>query len=160
MSLFENEQYQWRETYLILFRAEDRPAADEVEQVLTSLGPQYQVSGMRVDKDGRFDSLTLFSPDDYAAMDISYVAGEEVTEQTLELVKDVKTDALTKGEKARLKQLLEMDARFDIYHFEEIVSGDEEDDEFMDPGCLLQVMERLTKLVDGIGIDPAASSLL
>jgi hypothetical protein len=160
MSLFENELYQWRETYLILFPAERRPTSQEVQKVLAQLSPQYEIRDVREDEQGRFDCLTLISPDDYAAMDISYVSGEEVTEQTKEIIKDLKMTAADRTEAARMKRLIELDARFDIYHFEEIVSGDAEDDEFMDPGCLLQVMQGLTEMVDGIGLDPTAGALV
>jgi hypothetical protein len=160
MSLFENGSYQWRETYLVLFESARRPLAVDVEQALAALGQRYEIKDVRADDEGRFDCLTLISPDDYAAMDVSYVYGEEVTEQTRELVKDLKPTAATAAERAGLDRMLALDARFDIYHFEEIVTGDDEDDEFMDPGCLLQVMEELTRLVNGVGLDPATGALL
>jgi hypothetical protein len=160
MSLFENAAYQWRETYLVLFESIDRPTADRVKMALEELGSQYEIYDVRSDEDGRFDSLTLVSPDDYAAMDVSYVSGEEVTEQTKELVKELKQTTATEAEIDGLKRILGLDARFDIYHFEEIVTGDEEDDEFMDPGCLLQVIDELTRLVHGVGLDPASGAFL
>ena len=131
-----------------------------MKTALEDLGRQYEVFEVRSDDEGRFDSLTLISPDDYAAMDISYVSGEEVTEQTKELVNELKQTTATETEIDDLRRIMELDARFDIYHFEEIVTGDAEDDEFMDPGCLLQVMEELTRLVDGVGLDPASGALL
>jgi hypothetical protein len=160
MSLFENAAYQWRETYLVLFDSTRRPTAERVESALKELGRQYEIREVRSDDEGRFDSLTLISPDDYAAMDVSYVSGDEVTEQTKELVNELKQTTATETEIDDLKRIIGLDGRFDIYHFEEIVTGDEEDDEFMDPGCLLQVIEELTRLVDGIGLDPASGALL
>jgi hypothetical protein len=160
MSLFENANYQWRETYLVLFESTRRPTAERVKTALEELGRQYEIFNVRSDEGGLFDSLTLVSPDDYAAMDVSYVSGEEVTEQTKELINELKQTAATATEINDLKRITGLDARFDIYHFEEIVTGDEEDDEFMDPGCLLQVIEELTRLVDGVGLDPASGALL
>lgn len=159
MSLFENAGYQWRETYLVLFESTRRPTAERVKTALEELG-QYEIFDVRSDEEGLFDSLTLVSPDDYAAMDVSYVSGEEVTEQTKELVNELKQTTATGAEINNLKRILALDARFDIYHFEEIVTGDEEDDEFMDPGCLLQVIDELTRLVEGVGLDPASGALL
>jgi hypothetical protein len=160
MSLFENASYQWRETYLVLFESARRPSAEKVQAALEALGQQYEIRDVRADEEGRFDCLTLVSPDDYAAMDISYVSGEEVTEQTKELVNELRQTTATETEIADLKRITALDARFDIYHFEEIVTGDEEDDEFMDPGCLLQVIDELTRLVNGVGLDPASGALL
>jgi hypothetical protein len=111
-------------------------------------------------EEGEFEALTLISPDDYAAMDITYVSGEEVVEQTGELLEELSANATTAAEKAKLKRLVDLNARFDIYHFEEVVTGDPEDDEFMDPGCLLQVLQRLTELVSGIPVDPQTGSLI
>jgi hypothetical protein len=160
MSLFGNVSYQWRETYLILFPSERRPSAEKVESILADLKQQYEIRDVRTDDDGLFDSLTLISPDDYAAMDVSYVCGEEVIEQTKELIDELKATDPEGVDKTLLARLAGLDARFDIYHFEEVVSGNEEDEEFMDPGCLLQVMEELTRLVDGVGVDPASGALL
>jgi hypothetical protein len=160
MSLFGSERYQWRETYLILFDGSRRPSAAQVGAVIEKLGRQYQVKDVREDGEGCFDSLTLISPDDYAAMDISFVSGDEVIEQTEELLNDLKLTATSAAEKATLRRLAEFTARFDIYHFEEVVLAAGEENEFMDPGCLLQVMEELTEMVDGIAVDPAAGALL
>ena len=93
-------------------------------------------------------------------MDVSYVCGDEVIEQTRELTDELKAADPDGVDRSLLARLGGLDARFDIYHFEEVVSGNSEDDEFMDPGCLLQVMEELTQLVDGVGVDPASGALL
>ena len=69
MSLFENDDYRWRETYFVLFHAKHRPPLAAVQKALAALGHQYQVIEQRSDGDGFFESLTLISPDDFAAMD-------------------------------------------------------------------------------------------
>ena len=47
-------------------------------------------------------------------------------------------------------------------HFEEasFVGGDEGDDDPLDPGALLLVMECLAKLCRGVGVDPQSGSLM
>ena len=89
MSLFENEDYRWRETYFVLFHEANRPAADAIVQGLQKVNARYQISNVRATEAGLFESLTLISADDYAAMDISYVCGEEVREHTEELVEEM-----------------------------------------------------------------------
>ena len=42
------------------------------------------------DKHGRFESLTLMSPDDFAAMDICFTAGTEVREQVQAMVEELR----------------------------------------------------------------------
>ena len=81
MSLFGNDEFQWRETYFVLFREADRPSADDVVGGLTADDRRFRVSDVRKDDAGRLESLTLMSPDDFAGMDISFVTGEEVIEQ-------------------------------------------------------------------------------
>ena len=147
MSLFENDEYQWRETYFILFRESDRPAAADVERELRQLDSRYQVRDLRADQQGRFESLTLVSPDDYAAMDITLLAGEDVVQQTEELLPDLRLSAVTKQEKAALQKLPRCECRFEVYHC-------------LDPGALLIVMETLASLCAGTVIDPQANSII
>lgn len=161
MSLFENDQYRWRETYFVLFDERQRPSTKETRAALEELGTHYRILDIREDAQGRFDSLTVLAPDDFAAMDISYVVGEDVTAQIKDLSRDMKRMPLTDEERAKLDRLPEFNARFDIYHFEQLVDDDhEEDDDYLDPGALLIVLERLARLCGGVGIDPQSGTLL
>jgi hypothetical protein len=164
MSLFENEDYRWRETYFVLFHEADRPTAEAIVQGLQKVNAHYQISNIRASEAGQFESLTLISAGDYAGMDISYVFGEEVREHTEELIEEM-LPLLSAKEKPRLKQLTQYDARLDVYHFEQLVyvgSGDDDDelDEFMDPGALLVVLKTLAKLTGGIGVDQDSGTLI
>ena len=42
MSLFENPEYQWRETFLVLFDEQQRPTAEQVEAAFTQIGKQFE----------------------------------------------------------------------------------------------------------------------
>lgn len=163
MSLFENDQYQWRETYFVLFEAAHRPSARKVQKALHGLGKRFQISEVCGDESGRFESLTLVSPDDYAAMDVSCVFGEEVTEQLSDLTKDLARNAETEEEKSLLSRLPKCTGRLDVFHFEQHVTDSAEDDErgeFMDPGALLIVLQQLAKLCHGVAVDPQTGTLL
>jgi hypothetical protein len=98
-------------------------------------------------------------------MDISYVGGDEVTEQVAELTRELRRSAATKHEKDRLEKLATCDARFDVFHFQQLVADrfrndDEDEDEFLDPGTLLLVLKRLARLCHGIAVDPQAGVLI
>ncbi len=161
MSLFENDEYRWRDTYFVLFHEDDRPAADAALTVLESLGPRYSVQNVRCDEQGRLESLTLLSPDDFAAMDISYMVGEEVIEQVANLVEEFGVGELSKEETERLQRMQGCNARFDIYHFEQVVCPvDDDDEDFLDPGALLIVLQCLAKLCKGIGVDPQTGTVV
>lgn len=159
MSMFESDNFQWRETYFVLFDSGKRPTLKKIIATLQELGGQFQLNSSQGDDDGMFESLTLLAPDDFAALDISYVEGEEVTEQGAALKDEM---AVCEADDApKLKRLPRCDARFDIMHFEQLVQGaDEEPDEMLDPSALLVVMEALTKLTGGIGVDPQSGSLM
>ncbi|MHB0955990.1 MAG: hypothetical protein ACYC0X_06365 [Pirellulaceae bacterium] len=162
MSLFENEEYRWRDTYFVLFHSKNRPTADATLQALEALGPRFRVQETGCDEEGRFESLTLVSPDDFSAMDISFIVGDEVEEQVATLIQGGRPSQLNKEEQQKWKLLPGCDARFDIYHFERIVLSEEDDEEegFLDPGGLLIVLECLAKLCHGVSIDPQAGTVL
>lgn len=157
MSLFENDQYRWRETYFVLFHSSDRPASATVERALQELGSRHEFSGARTDSDGRFEFATLESPYDFAAMDIAYIEGEDVSNQVSELNEQLKHATLNGDELKKLAKLHDCDARFDIFHFEKVVS---DEDEFLDPGALLLVLEKLAQLCNGVGIDGQSNSIM
>ncbi len=159
MSLFENDQFQWRETYFVLFPQDKRPAAGAMVKSLKKLGSRYEISEIRKDDEGRVESLTLVSPYDFAAMDISYVDGEEVVAQVAELKDQLKQMTLTAEDIKKAARLSDCNARFDVYHFEQVVD-DGAEDEFLDPGALLLVLERLVELTDGVSVDPQSGSLV
>lgn len=160
MSLFENDLYQWRETYFVLFDEATRPQAEDVVKALTEQDGRFEVTNVDADEAGRLESLTLRSPEDSSAMDITYVVGEEVAEQVAELLQTFARVTLDEDEREKLNFLGECDARYDIFHFEETSFTDNEDEEILDPGALLLVMERLTSLCSGVGVDPQSGSFI
>ncbi len=158
MSLFENDSYCWRETYFVLFREANRPSVDTMRAALQSLG-SFEIQQVSGDAAGRFESATVIAPADYAAMDITFVGGEDVAEQTEQLLKDLDLSGLPDDEEDKTDRLRDADARIDIYHFEKVASGDEEEGN-LDPMSLLMVMQVLVSLCEGVGVDPQSGSLV
>jgi len=159
MSLFENPIYRWRETYFVLFESENRPSVDLIQQALSDLETSYQVEEIRDDGTGQMESLTLISPSDFAAMDVTYLEGEEIPQQIDELKQELDFSDLTDEEQEKVAQLDACDARFEIFHFEQLdVFEDEEG--FLDPGALLNVLECLGGLCDGVIIDPQSGGFV
>jgi len=160
MSLFENDLYQWRETYFVLFDEVNRLQAEEVVKALTEQDGHFEVTNVDADEAGRLESLTLRSPEDSSAMDITYVVGDEVAEQIAELLQTFARVTLDEVEREKLNLLGECNARYDIFHFEETSFTDNEQEEILDPGALLLVLERLTALCEGVGVDPQSNSFI
>jgi hypothetical protein len=160
MSLFGDDQYQWRETYFVLFRDADRPSAESVVTELADDDDRTEVVNVRSDESGRLESLTLKAPDDFSAMDLTFVKGDEVKEQVDLLLRDLARTTLDETERGKLDQLGECDARFDVFHFEQIQMYDDAAEEILDPGGLLIVLEKLARLCQGVGVDPQSGSLM
>ena len=161
MSMFENGHYQWRETYFVLFPAQRRPKLKDVQKAITRLHQHLTLTNLAANEEGLLESLTVLAPDDFAALDISYLAGEEVREQVAELAEEVEPSCCCEDEKKRLEELRACDARLDIFHFEQMVDADaEEEDEMFDPSALLVVLDTLAELTDGISVDPQGGAML
>lgn len=155
-----DEQFEWRETYFVLFDQAKRPSLKQVEQAVLAAGSHFQLNGAAADDEGKFESLNVVSPHDHAALEIDYLDGSEVLEQVANLGKDVR--ASTGIDPQKLARLSGCNARFEIMHFEEMIEpvpGDEGDDVF-DPSALLMVLEALVKLTDGVGVDPQSGTLV
>jgi len=160
MSMFENGQYQWRETYFVLFPRDRRPKLKTVQKAILSLHQHLTLTNLNANDDGCLESLTVLAPDDFAALDISYLAGEEVLEQVNELVDEIEPSCCGENEAARLDELRCCDARLDIFHFEQLVDVDQEGDEMFDPSSLLVVLEKLAEVTKGISVDPQGGAML
>ena len=161
MSTFEDPHYRWRETYFVLFDVKKRPKMQAVTKTIQALNSRYELRDLTADGHGRIESLTVISPEDYAALDICFTSGEEVREQAAALVADLKKSAGDTGIEIPEKKILSFNGRFDVLHFECIaVMPDEEDDEMLDPSALLIVLETLAKLTGGVAIDPQSGTIL
>jgi hypothetical protein len=161
MSLFADGRYQWRETYFVLFDRQHRPLAADVKRVLADLGPRIEIHEMSAEGGGKLESMTVLSHADAAGMDVTYVEGDEVKEQIAQLRQEWRDKRPGAKEKPHLARALHADARFDVFHFEEIIDfPDEEDDGPLDPGTLLLVLNKLARLCHGEALDPQTGELL
>ncbi|HEX5106698.1 MAG TPA: hypothetical protein VFV87_22915 [Pirellulaceae bacterium] len=161
MSLFADGRYQWRETYFVLFDHKHRPKAADVQEAIAALGPRLEAHEIVANKAGLLESMTVLSHADAAGMDVTYVEGEDVKEQIAELKKEWRGKKASAKEKPHLERVMHADARFDVYHFEEVsYLPDEEDDGPLDPGTLLLVLNKLARLCHGEALDPQTGELL
>lgn len=165
----DGEQLAWRETYFVLFSGKDRPTLAQVEAAITDASSRLTVDNLEANEDGLFVSAVVQAPEDNAAMEISFEAGEMVIEQSAELAKQLQKQL----EGDQLAQLLRADARLDVMHFERLaedatddgfgLGGEEDDDlltEALDPASLITVVEALANLTGGLAFDPASGDLM
>ncbi len=161
MSTFEDHNYRWRETYFVLFDLKKRPKLQTVAKTIQALNNRYELRNLSADDHERIESLTIISPEDYAALDICFTSGDEVREQVVALVADLKKSAGDAGSQISEEELLSYNGRFDVLHFERIAEmSEDEDDELLDPSALLIVLETLAKLTGGVAVDPQSGTIL
>ena len=159
MSLFEDSRFVYRDTFFVFFQQKNRPSLKSVESMLAGLGDKYESSNAR-ESAGKFDSITVHSPQDYSAMDITYIDGEEVRDQIQDLKTEFRTMTLTGDDHQKIADLEKCDGRLDVFHFAELSNEEVDEDEVLDPGGLLLVLERLARLSNGVSYDPQSQSLL
>lgn len=162
MSMFEDGRYRWRETYFVQFDKQNRPMLAEVEKRLAAMGNQFETASPRADCHGRLESITVLAPEDYAALDISYLEGEEVLEQGAQFAEELTASCCAKGEKKKLELLRRHEGRFDVLHFEQIDEDGEngDEDEMLDPSSLLLIIDLLVELTDGVAVDPQGGTIM
>ena len=74
MGLFGDSRYEYCDTFFVLFKKENRPSSDKIQACLAELGPKYEALDLK-SKDGELESITVRSPNDRSAMDITYLEG-------------------------------------------------------------------------------------
>src|SRR3990172_12155953 len=114
-----NDELHWRETYFILFPHNRRPTLKQVASALTVANRRFQLENPESDEGGLIESLLVESPEDHAAVEISYEVGDAVVEQNLEWAKQLKKRIPAD----QLQELIKSDARLDVAHFERIRIG-------------------------------------
>jgi len=162
MSLFDDSNYRWRDTFLVLFDDEQRPTVELALSAIQQIG-KFEVRNSSESESQHIESITITSNVDLTGLEILYVAGAEVVEETEALVVELTEDAMLLGQENALVQLSAANARFDILHFEKITENSNElsdDDELMDPGSLLTVTAALADLVNGVAVDPSSASFV
>ncbi|MCO6047511.1 hypothetical protein NG895_26710 [Aeoliella sp. ICT_H6.2] len=164
----KSEQLAWRETYFVMFSSSDRPTLAQVEAAIAEASSRLSVSNLEANDEGLFTSAVVQAPEDNAAMEISYEAGDLVVEQSGELAKQLRKQL----DGDQLAQLVRADARLDVMHFERLAEGpddyglgEEEDeesllDEALDPASLITVVDALARLTGGIAFDPASGDIM
>lgn len=161
MTESDGGELHWRETFFVWFRPQKRPKLSEVEKLLRGLRDHFELRNAEADEEGRFESVTVLSPADHAALEITYLVGDDIREEAERLAAEIEPDEVSDPKKLAL--LPKCSARFDVMHFEQRDEQFEEEEDFedlLDPSALLVVVEALARLTDGVGVDPQSGMLL
>ena len=118
MTLFDDNRYDWRETYFVYFESSHRPKLPEIRRALRIHAPFLSILDYKTESDGSLVAMTIASYEDHAAMEIVYRDGSDVSGEARLFAHSLKKDA---GEEERLKlqKIAQCKMRFDVHHFEQ-----------------------------------------
>lgn len=156
MSLFEDENYQYCDTFFVFFDNGNIPSLKDLVDTIQSGGERYHTENAR-ENDGKFESITVRSPHDSSAMDIILVNGSEVSEQVAEVVGELRNMSLDGDDFNKLVKIEKANARLDVFHFQRKTESEQE---MHDPGGLFLIIDKLNTLCHGVGHDPQSKTLI
>ena len=121
MSTFEDDRYQWRETYFVLFDPAKKPLLHEICKGLDPMFKSLQIRESLADEQGRIESLSVASYDDFAAIDLIYQCGDHVIAETNAFAEEMLSSMSSKNRK-KFEKGRKHRARLDVLHFEQMES--------------------------------------
>ncbi|MDR0522580.1 MAG: hypothetical protein LBH00_12120 [Planctomycetaceae bacterium] len=121
MTLFDDNRYDWRETYFIYCEPEHRPELTEFYRVLRTHAPLLSVTEGETEPDDLIRKLTIASYEDHAAVEAVYREGDDILAEARLLVHSLTKDA-SECNTGQLQKVSRCRARFDIHHFEQTAS--------------------------------------
>jgi len=119
MTLFEDDRYDWRETYFVYFESSHRPKLPEIRRALKTYAPLFYILDSKADPDGNLVAMTIASYENHAALEIVYREGKDVLTEVQHLVRSMKKEA-TAEELVKLQKIVQSTTRFDVHHFEQL----------------------------------------
>jgi len=118
MTLFEDDRYDWRETYFVYFEADHRPKMPNIRRALRANAPLFSILNSKAEPNGNLVEMTIASYEDHAALEIVYREGPDVLTEVQHLVRSLEEEATTE-ELVKLQQIVQYKMRFDVHHFEQ-----------------------------------------
>jgi len=120
MSTFEDDRYQWRETYFVLFDPVKKPLLHDIRKGLDSMFRSLQIREAHADEQGRIESLSVASYDDFAAIDLLYQCGDHVARETNAIAEEMLLAKMSSKSMAKIENARKCRARLDVLHFEQM----------------------------------------
>ena len=118
MTLFEDNRYDWRETYFVYFESSHRPKLSEVRHALQTHAPFFDVLDSRAEPNGNLSAITIASYENHAALEVIYREGQDILIEAQHCARSLKKGANEK-ELAQLQKIAQCKRRFDVHHFEQ-----------------------------------------
>lgn len=118
MTLFNDDRYEWRETYFVYFESAHRPKLPVVRRALKDYAPFFNLLNYKAEPDGNLVAMTIASYEDHAALEIIYREGKEVLSEIQQYAGSL-ADEATDEERSKLQKIIRCKTRLDVHHFEQ-----------------------------------------
>ena len=118
MTLFDDDRYDWLETYFVYFESAHRPQLPDVRRALKVYAPFFHILSSKADPSGNLVEMTVASYENHAALEIIYREGNDILDEAKHLVRSLKNDA-SEEERTQLQKIVHCKVRFDVHHFEQ-----------------------------------------
>jgi len=118
MTLFDDNRYDWRETYFIYFESSHRPKLPEIRRALHAFVPFFNILDSKAESNENLVAMTIASYENHAALEIVYREGKDVLTEAQHLVSSLQKEA-TAEERLQLQKIVQCKSRFDVHHFEQ-----------------------------------------
>ena len=118
MTLFDDNRYNWRETYFVYFEPPHRPKLAKVRQMLKTHAPFLSILDGKEDENENLIAMTIASYEDHAALEITYREGDDVLAEAKHTFHSLKEEASPR-ELSQLEKIASCQTRFDVHHFEQ-----------------------------------------
>ena len=120
MSMFDDNRFCWRETYLVMLETEKRPEASQLVQGLKKLHNRHEIRDLCSDDNGRLVSLCVVASNDRAAVEIRYHDETDVQREFAALADELERHELTEKERKKITAARECRAKIEVLHFEQV----------------------------------------
>ena len=120
MSTFDDDRYQWRETYFVLFDPAKKPLLHDIRTALDSMFRSLHVRESLADEQGRIESLSVASYDDLAATDLVYQCGDHVVAETNAVTEAMLLSKVSPKNRAKIEKAGKCRAKLEVLHFEQM----------------------------------------
>ena len=120
MSMFDDNRYCWRETYLVMLNRHKRPAMRELLQHLQKLGDRLEIKDTRSDANSLLESAVVIAANDSAAVEIQYREGADVATEFAALADELERHEISTKERKKITLARGFAAKIELLHFEQI----------------------------------------
>jgi len=120
MSMFEDDRYCWRETYLVMLNRLKHPETSEVVRELKKLKGRIDIDKTQSDANGLLESLVVISPNDSSAVELQYREGTDVIAEFAALADELERHDPAVGERKKIARAREFSAKIELLHFEKV----------------------------------------